>query len=115
MSGLGKDIIKLLQEHQVAVFSVHQKRTSTEILAGLLEFLNLKHDAGAHQFSSTGESDSHNVSVNIEGVAFHDPDGKDIFATSLKLPQELIAFLNMKGYRVFKMPATFSAPDNKTD
>jgi hypothetical protein len=115
LSGLGKDIIKLLQEHQIEVFSVSRKRSSAEILAGLLDFLNIKYDAGTHQFSSAGASDSHSVSVSIDGVAFRDPGGKDIFATSLKLPQELIAFLNMKGYRVLIMSAVFSAPDNKTD
>lgn len=115
LSGLGKDIIKLLQEHHVAVFSVSRKRPSSEILAGLLEFLGLRYDDHVHQFSSSGASDPHNVSVNIQGVVFQDVNGKDIFATSLNLPEELIAFLNMNGYRVFKIPATFPASNNKTE
>jgi hypothetical protein len=115
LSGLGKDIIKLLQEHQVPVFSVPRTSASTDILTGLLEFLGLRYNDRVHQFSSQGASDPHNISVNIEGVVFRDVNGKDIFATSIKLPRELIAFLNMNGYKVFRMPATFSATNKKTE
>jgi hypothetical protein len=116
LSGLGKDIISLLKEHQVMVYSLSRKRKSVEIMSGLLEFLGIKYDAESHQFSlEKNGTESQNILLNIEGITFRDANGKDIFATSLNLPQELLSFLNMNGYRVLKMPATFSAPKEKNE
>jgi hypothetical protein len=111
LSGLGKEIINVLQEHQMMVYSIPGKRKSSEIMQGLLEFLGLKHDAGAHQFSSANTPDSHNISIAIEGITFKDANGKEVFATSLKLSPDLIRVLNAKGYRVFQMPITFTTSD----
>jgi hypothetical protein len=108
LSGLGKEIINVLQEHQMMVCSILGKRKSSEALQGLLEFLGIKHNAGTHQFSSENTPDSHNISITIEGITFKDANLKEVFATSLKLPRDLIRFLNAKGYRVFQMPMTFT-------
>jgi len=116
LSGLGKDIISLLKEHQVMVYSVSKKRKSVEIMSGLLEFLGIRYDAEPHQFSlEKNGTGSHNVLLNIEGITFKDATGKDIFATSLNLPRELLTFLNMNGYRVLKMPTVFSVPKEKDE
>jgi hypothetical protein len=114
LSGLGKDMISLLKDHQVMVYSVSKKKKSIEIVSGLLEFLGIKYDAESHQFSlEKNGTESRNVLLNIEGITFRDASGKDIFATSLNLPQALVTFLNMNGYRVLKMPAAFSTPKEK--
>jgi hypothetical protein len=116
LSGLGKDIISLLKEHQVMVYQVARKRKSVEIMSGLLEFLGIRYDAESHQFSlEKNGTESNNVLLNIEGITFRDANGKDIFATSLNLPRELVTFLNMNGYRVLKMPVTFSTSNEKNE
>jgi hypothetical protein len=108
LSGLGKDIVNLLQEHQVLVHSVSNKKSSSDILMGVLDFLGIKYEAGDHQFLSANRPETQNIIINIQGIKFRDNNGKDMFATSLKLSRELVLVLNMNGYRVFQLPANFS-------
>jgi len=109
LSGLGMDIINLLQEHQVMVHSVSNKRSSSDNLIGLLDFLGIKYEARLNQFLSTNGPESKNIMISIQGIKFSDKNSKNIFASSLKLPREIIRFLNMNSFRVLQMPVNFTA------
>lgn len=109
LSGLGKDIINLLKEHQFMVYSISDKKTSSDIVTGMLDFLGIKYEARPHQFLSTSGPDTKNIILNIQGISFKDKGSVNIFATPLRLPQELIIFLNMNGYRMLQLPVTISA------
>jgi len=108
LNGLGTDIIDLLKEHQFMVYSISKKKSSFDIVTGTLDFLGIKYEAKPHQFLSTNGPESKNIIINIQGINFRDSNSKDIFATSLKLPRQLIRFLNMNGYRVLQLPVNFA-------
>ena len=104
LSGLGTDILSLLREHQFMVHSISDNETSSDIVTGVLGFLGINYQAKPHQFLSTNGPETRNIILNIQGISFKDKDSNNIFATLLVLPQDLILFLNMNGYRVIQLP-----------
>ena len=108
LSGLGKDIVSLLKEDQYMVHSISNKKSPFDVLAGILDFLEIEYEDGPHQFPSISGPDTRNIILNIQGISFKDSNSKSIFATSLKLPQGVILFLNLNGYRVLQLPVSIA-------
>jgi len=104
LSGLGQDIIGLLKEHQFMVHSFSKEKAPYDIVTGTLDFLGVKYESKSHQFFSAERQESKNIILNIKGISFKDNASKNIFATSLKLPKELVYLLNLNGYSVLQLP-----------
>jgi hypothetical protein len=51
--------------------------------------------------SSRGES--RNVKMTIPGIVFQDNHGQNIFASHLRLPDEIVGFLYKKGYKILNL------------
>jgi len=115
LSGLGKDIVSLLEDHQFMVYSISNKSSSSSIVTGVLNFLGIKYKADPHQFLATNGPETKNIILNIQGVSFRDKDSKNVFATPLNLTRELFLFLNMNGYKVLQLPfnSSFSKGESK--
>jgi len=109
-SGLGKDIVSLLKDHQHNVYSISDKASPSDIATGILDFLDIKQRFDLHRFLATNGPETKNIILDIQGISFQDKELNKIFATTLKMPRELSLFLNMKGYRVLQLPAGKSLP-----
>jgi hypothetical protein len=108
LNGMGKDIVSLLKEHQFTVYSILTSQAPFDILKGLFDFLGIAYEAGSQRFLSKNGTESRNVLLDIQGITFKDANLKDVFATSLRLPEGVILLLNQKGYRVLQLPDAFA-------
>jgi len=104
LSGLGEDIIKLLEERRFKVLSISSGDLPYDIVTKVFDFLGIRYDAGQHKFFSINGPETRNIILNFRGVTFRDDNLKNVFATSLRMSRELILFLNMNGYRVLQLP-----------
>lgn len=105
LTGLGSDIISLLRQHQFMVMSLSDEKDPYLILPVVLDFLGVKSYAGSHPFLTANREDSKNIKITIPGVSFQDHGGQNIFATPLRLPDEVASFLAHKGYKILNVAA----------
>lgn len=100
LSGFGPDIITLLKEHQFFVLPLFNEEDASVVTTKTLNFLGVEFDSKPHQFYGADRDESTNVRLSISGIVFRDNEDKRVFATPLKLPQELMSFLAGKGYSI---------------
>jgi len=103
LSGLGQDVITLLEEHQFLVLPLSNEKDPTVITSRTLDFLGVEFDSKPHPFLAANRDESRNIRLMIPGVIFRDKEGKSVFATHLRLPREIAGFLARKGYRVMSL------------
>lgn len=106
LSGMGSDIINLLQEHQISVLSLFDERSSSAIVTRSLEFLGLSFDSNPHPFLAANRAESKNIRLMIPGIIFQDNKYNNILATHLKLSPAITSFLAKKGYSILLLPLT---------
>jgi hypothetical protein len=102
-TGLGPDIVSLLQEHHYEVLSLAQEAHPPAMVSQLLKFVGVQYDADPHAFMATPRDASKNISVTIPGIVFQDNEGRNVFASQLSLPDEIAGFLTRKGYKILSL------------
>lgn len=99
-SGLGPEIISLLEEHGFEVLSLTGKKDPLALASRTLQFLGIGFDAKPRAFMATNRTESRNIRMTIPGITFFDSSGQPVFITPLNLPDALAGFLSQKGYKV---------------
>ncbi len=102
-TGIGPDIVPLLKEYKVSVLSLANEQDPGRIVARTLEFIGVKFDSKPHPFTASGKEDSKNFKLTIPGIVFRDNHGQNVFASHLKLPDEIAGFLSRRGYKVLSL------------
>ncbi len=103
LTGLGSDIISLLRQHQFSVMSLPDEKDPYLILPVVLDFIGVKAYSGSHPFWTADRDNAKNIKITIPGVSFRDHQGQNIFATPLRLPEEVASFLSSKGYKILNV------------
>lgn len=115
LSGLGKDVINLLEERRFMVHSISSGDSPSDIVTGVFDFLGIRYDTGQHKFFSINGPETRNIILDVRGITFRDSNLKNVFATSLRMSRELILFLNMNGYRVLQLPAAVASAEGELE
>jgi len=102
-TGLPPDIVSLLRKHQFLVLSLASETDLNRMTERILDFLGLPFDSKPHRFLAAARDDTRNITLTIPGVSFHAQEGKKILATDKKMPQEIVSFLNQKGYNLLEL------------
>jgi LysM repeat protein len=102
-TGLPPEIVSLLKKHQFLVLSLASETDLNRMTERILDFLGLPFDSKPHRFLAAARDDTRNITLTIPGVSFHDQEGKKILATDKKMPQEIVSFLNQKGYNLLEL------------
>jgi len=102
-TGLPPDIVSLLKKHQFLVLSLASEKDPKRTTERILDFLGLPFDSKPHRFLAAARDDTRNITLTIPGISFHDQEGKKILATDKKMPQEIVSFLNQKGYNLLEL------------
>lgn len=102
-TGIGPDIIPLLKEYKVSVLSLTNEQDPSQIVARTLEFIGVKFDSKPHPFTPAGKADYQNFKLTIPGIIFKDTHGRNVFASHLKLPDDIAGFLSRQGYMVLNL------------
>ena len=103
LTGLGPDIISLLQEHRFSVLSLATENDPYLIVSKALDLLGIKFDSNPHSFMATGRDKTRNIRLTIPGIIFRDSAGRTIFATHLRLPDGIVRFLSQRGYIIMSL------------
>ena len=102
-TGLSPAIVSLLKKHQFLFLSIAGEKNQNKITELLLAFLGLSYDAEPHRFLTSKRDEARNITLTVPGISFYDQEGKHILATDKKMPQEIISFLNQKGYTLLEL------------
>lgn len=102
-SGLGPEIISLLEENRFRVLSLSGEKELSLILKRTLKFLGVKFDSDPHSLLATDRDDTRNVRLTIPGIVFRDRKGRSVFTTHISLPTEIVTFLSQRGYTILSL------------
>ena len=100
---LSPAIISLLKKHQFLFLSIAGEKDLNKITELLLDFLGLSYDSKPHHFLTSSRDEARNITLTVPGISFYDQEGKHILATDKNMPQEIISFLNQKGYTLLEL------------
>jgi LysM repeat protein len=104
LSGLGTEIISLLEEHQFRVLPLSGEKDPSFILSRTLKFVGVKFDSDPHSFLANDRDESRNIRLTIPGIVFRDRKGKSVLTTHITLPTEIVTFLSQRGYTILSLP-----------
>lgn len=104
LSGLGTEIISLLEEHQFRVLRLSGEQDPSLILKRTLTFVGVTFDSNPHSFLATDRDDSRNIKLTIPGIVFRDRKGESVLTTRITLPTEIVTFLSQRGYTILSLP-----------
>jgi len=104
--GIGPDIVPLLKEYKVSVLSLANEQDPARIVSRTLDFIGVKFDSKPHPFTAAGKEDSKKFKLTIPGIVFKDNQGRNVFASPLRLPDDLAGFLSRRGYKVLSLAAS---------
>lgn len=102
-SGLGEETVSLLRDQGIRVLSILGEKDPYLTVSKILEFVGVKFDPNPHPFMASSRGESRNVRMTIPGIVFQDNRGQNIFASHLRLPEEIVGFLNSKGYKILNL------------
>jgi len=102
-TGIGPDIVPLLKEYKVSVLSLANEQDPARIVSRTLDFIGVKFDSNPHPFTSAGKEGSKNFKLTIPGIVFRDNHGQNVFASHLRLPDDIAGFLSRRGYKVLSL------------
>jgi len=102
-TGIGPDIVPLLKEYKVSVLSLANEEDPAQIVSRILDFIGVKFDSKPHPFTTAGKEDSKNFKLTIPGIVFRANNGQNVFASNLRLPDEIAGFLSRRGYKVLSL------------
>ena len=101
--GIGPDIVPLLKEYKVSVLSLANEEDPALIVSRTLDFIGVKFDSKPHPFTTAGKEDSKNFKLTIPGIVFRGNNGQNVFASHLRLPDDIAGFLSRRGYKVLSL------------
>ena len=102
-TGIGPDIIPLLKEYKVSVLSLANEGDPAQMVSKILDFIGVKFESKPHPFTAGGKEASKNFKLIIPGIVFRDNHGQNVFASHLKLPDDIAGFLSRRGYKVLSL------------
>jgi nucleoid-associated protein YgaU len=102
-TGIGPDIVPLLKEYKVSVLSLASEEDPARIVSRTLDFIGVKFDSKPHPFTTAGKEESKNFRLTIPGIVFRDNHGQNVFASHLRLPDDIAGFLSRRGYKVLSL------------
>jgi len=100
LTGLGPEVIALLEGHSFQVLTLTGVKDSREMVAKTLDFLSMPFEKGPQSFVAGSAGNSGGVLLKLPGILFSDIDGQQVLATPLILPDEIALFLHQKGYNI---------------
>jgi len=112
LSGLGENMVVFLKEHGFRVLSLHKVKDPLESLSRTLAFIGVPFDQRPHSFLACKRDRSRNIELTVQGIAFKDAEGRSQLATKALLPDNIVVFLNEKGYEVLGLQSE-SSQDRK--
>jgi hypothetical protein len=99
LNGLDRNTISLLIDHRFKVLSLGEVKEGSQLASRTLKFLNRTFDNNPHDFKALDSIDN-TIQLTIPGLSFRGDHDQDILITHLNLPQEVMDFLAIKGYKV---------------
>jgi hypothetical protein len=102
-TGFSPDILELLTKHGFRVLTLAGQKNPCKIAELVLGFIDMKFDPRPHVFPVSSRDEARNIMLTLQGIQFSDKDNRKILATDTTLPDEIIAFLNQKGYYVLEL------------
>jgi len=102
-TGIGPDIVPLLKEYKVSVLSLANEQDPARIVSRTLNFIGVPFDSNPHPFTAAGKEGSKNFKLTIPGIVFKDNQGRNVFASHLRLPDDIAGFLSSRGYKVLSL------------
>jgi len=102
-TGIGADIVPLLKEYKVSVLSLGNEQDPAQLVARTLEFIGVTFDSKPQPFTPAGKAGGKNYKLTIPGIVFKDTHGRNVFASHLKLPDDIAGFLSRQGYMVLSL------------
>jgi LysM repeat protein len=102
-SGLGEETLSLLRDQGIPVLSLHDEKDPSLGVSRVLEFMGVEFDSKPHPFMAASRGETTNIKMTIPGIVFQDDRGQNIFASRLKLPDEIVGFLSKRGYKVLNL------------
>jgi LysM repeat protein len=102
-SGLGEETLSLLRDQGIPVLSLHDEKDPSLAVSRVLEFIGVQFDSKPHPFMAAGKGETMNIKMTIPGIVFQDDRGQNIFASHLRLPDQIVGFLSKKGYKVLNL------------
>jgi LysM repeat protein len=102
-SGLGEETLSLLRDQGIPVLSLHDEKDPSLAVSRVLEFIGVRFDSNPHPFMAASRGETRNVEMTIPGIVFQDDHGQNIFASRLKLPDQIVGFLSKRGYKVLSL------------
>lgn len=100
LTGLGPEVIDLLKEHRFQVLALAGVKDPRDLAGKVLEFLGIPFQKGPHSFTAGKVHDSGKITLKLPGVLFSNIKGQPVIATPMILPDEILAFLSQRGYKV---------------
>ncbi len=102
-SGLGQETLALLRDQGIPVLSLHGEKDPSLTVSRVLAFIGVEFDSKPHPFMAASRGETKNIRMTIPGIIFQDNHGQNIFASHLKLPDEIVGFLSKRGYKVLNL------------
>jgi LysM repeat protein len=102
-TGLSPDIVALLEKHQFRVLSLADEKDPFKGTELILDFLGVQFESKPHDFPASARDEARNIMLTISGISFYDQEKNKIFATDKTLPEELVSFLNARGYHLLEL------------
>jgi LysM repeat protein len=103
LTGLSPAILSLLKRHQFLVLSLAGKQGPNRMTELILDFLGLPFDSKPHHLLAAARDETRGIKLTIPGISFHDQERKKVLATDIKMPVEIVSFLNQKGYSILEL------------
>ena len=103
LSGLEKDVLSFLREHEFNVLQLAGKKDPEDVLASTLAFLGVPFERGVHTLVAPNGTYLPRVKVKVPGIVFADKERKAVFATPISLSAELKQFLAVQGFHVLRL------------
>jgi len=102
-TGLSPAVVSLLKKHQFMVLPLAGEKSPNRITEQILGFLGLSFDSKLHNFPVSDRDGKRNIIFAIPGIIFTDQKKNNIFATDKNMPEEIVSFLNQKGYSFLEL------------
>jgi len=100
LSGLRPEITSILRQQKFLFLPLGGEMEPLTMLEKALEFLDIPFDPGPYSFFVKPSADQGNIRLTLTGIVFSGHRGERVFATPLKLPREIKAFLSERGFDV---------------
>ncbi len=103
LSGLEKDVLSFLHEHEFMVLQLAGEKDPEDVLAATLSFLGVPFERGLHTLVASNGRYQPRVKIKVPGIVFADKQRNAVFATSISLNRDLKQFLAVQGFHILPL------------